>query len=251
MLKAFAAGRLFGETSGDGPLSVLALHGWRRTHADFASVLAPGLAGPAGPVSSLALDLPGFGASPEPPAAWGSPEYAAALEPVLEAMSGPVVVLGHSFGGRVAVHLAARRPDAVRALVLTGAPLVRLGPPPRPALAYRLVRRLAAAHLVPPAWLEAARERHGSEDYRAARGVMREVLVRTLGERYEEPLGRLSCPVELIVGAGDGAAPPAVAEAAAALVSSVASCQVLEGVGHLTPLEAPGALRAAVVRHLP
>ena len=250
MLRAYAAGRLFGETSGEGPLAVLALHGWRRTHADFTPVLAPGLVGPGGPVSSLALDLPGFGASPEPPAAWGSPEYAAALEPVLEAMSGPVVVLGHSFGGRVAVHLAARRPDAVRALVLTGVPLVRLGQPPHPALAYRLVRRLARAHLVPASRLEAARERHGSEDYRVARGVMREVLVRTLAERYEEPLGRLSCPVELVVGAGDRATPPAVAEAAAALVAS-ASCQVLEGVGHLTPLEAPGALRAAVARHLP
>ena len=249
MLKAYAAGRLFGEPLGDGPPCVLALHGWRRSHADFAPVLGAGLSGPSGPVAAVALDLPGFGASPEPPEAWGSPEYAAALDEVLEAMALPVVVLGHSFGGRVAVHLAARRPEAVRALVLTGVPLVRLGHAPRPAVGYRWVRALARAGLVGPAGLEAARERYGSEDYRAARGVVREVLVRVLAERYEEPLGRLTCPVDLVFGENDPVTPPAIGEAAARLLPS-ARCTVLPGVGHLTPLEAPGALRDAVVAHL-
>lgn len=249
MLKAYAAGRLFGETYGDGPLAVLALHGWRRTHEDFAAALAPGLAALDGPVASLALDLPGFGASPEPPQAWGSPEYASALEPVLESLACPVVLVGHSFGGRVAVQLAARRPEVIRALVLTGVPLVRLGRPPRPALGYRVVRGLARAGVIPASRLEAARERHGSEDYRAARGVMREVLVRLLGERYDEPLAQVACPVDLVWGAADTVTPPRIAEAAARLTAS-ASCHLVPGVGHLTPLEAPTALRDTVARRL-
>jgi pimeloyl-ACP methyl ester carboxylesterase len=249
VLRAYASGRLFGESYGQGPLSVLALHGWRRSHGDFADMLGEPFETRTGHVGALALDLPGHGASPEPVSVWGSREYAAALEEVLEVLELPAVVVGHSFGGRVAVHLAARRPDAVAGLVLTGVPLVRLGPPSRPALQYRLVRSLARARLVSSARLEAARERYGSEDYRAARGVMRAILVKVLAESYEDELRSLSCPVELVVGANDDVTPPAIAEVAAGLLAS-ARVEVVPGAGHMTPLEVPGALRAAVARLL-
>lgn len=250
VLRAFASGRLFGERSGPGPGSVLLLHGWRRTHRDFAAMVGEPLEAAGRPVGWLAVDLPGFGSSPEPPEPWGSDEYAALLEELLEDLEEPVVVVGHSFGGRVGLHLAARRPDAVRGLLLTGVPsLVRLGRPPRPALGFRAVRFAARAGLVPPSRLEAARSRYGSDDYRAAEGVMRAVLVRVLAERYENQLRALRCPVELVVGEADTAAPPAVAQAAAGLVERCA-VTVLPGVGHLAPLEAPAALRAGVARLL-
>jgi pimeloyl-ACP methyl ester carboxylesterase len=117
VLKAFDGGRLFGSVHGVGPPAVLALHGWGRTSADFDAVL--------GGLDAVALDLPGFGATPPPAEPWGATGYAAAVAPVLGEAAGPVVVLGHSFGGRVAVHLAAAHPDEVAGLVLTGAPLVR------------------------------------------------------------------------------------------------------------------------------
>ncbi|HZD66295.1 MAG TPA: hypothetical protein VE152_09375, partial [Acidimicrobiales bacterium] len=63
MLKAYDAGRLFGTRTGTGPAWVLALHGWRRSHRDFDAVLG-GRSGP--PVDAVALDLPGFGATPAP-----------------------------------------------------------------------------------------------------------------------------------------------------------------------------------------
>ena len=120
-------------------------------------------------LDALALDLPGFGDSPAPPVPWGSPEYAGAVARVIEELGAPVVVLGHSLGGRVAVHLAARRPDLVTSLVLTGAPLWRpAGPPPRPAARFRLARRLRRLGLLGEDRMEAARQRYGSSDYRAA-----------------------------------------------------------------------------------
>src|SRR3954452_16103169 len=99
MLTAYDNGRLFGARTGSGAPWVLALHGWQRTHRDFNRVLEG--------IDALALDLPGFGASPPPAEPWGSAEYAKALLPVLDGFDGPPVVLGHSFGGRVAVHIAA------------------------------------------------------------------------------------------------------------------------------------------------
>jgi pimeloyl-ACP methyl ester carboxylesterase len=73
MLSALADGRLFGSVTGEGRPVVLALHGWARTHRDFDAVLAP--AG-ADPLAAIALDLPGFGATPPPPRAWGGRAYA-------------------------------------------------------------------------------------------------------------------------------------------------------------------------------
>jgi pimeloyl-ACP methyl ester carboxylesterase len=123
MLKSLAGGALFGEVWGtDGTPDLLVLHGWARTHADFAAVVGPTAPGGA---PDLAPDLPGFG-PPRPPPVWGAADYAAALVPLLEDGAGPtepVVVLGHSRGGCIALALAAARPDLVRALVLTGAPV--------------------------------------------------------------------------------------------------------------------------------
>ena len=242
MLQAFASGRLFGTSHGTGTPWVLALHGWRRDHHDFDAALRG--------MDALAVDLPGFGATPEPDSAWGAGEYAAAVEPVLDELQRPAVLLGHSFGGRVAVHLAARRPDAVGGLVLTGVPLIRRAGAGRPALSFRLARTLNRWGVVSDARMDALREQHGSEDYRAARGVMRQVFVRVVNESYEDQLRAVTCPVELVWGEDDTAAPLAVAEQAAALLRH-ATLTRLAGAGHLTPLTAPDALRDALMRHKP
>ena len=233
---------LFGERFGP-PAPVVALHGWGRSRLDWAGVLSA--------TGGLALDLPGFGATPPPAEAMGAAGYAAALERVLAALDGPVVVAGHSFGGRVAVHLAVRRPAAVAGLVLAGTPLVRLpGPRPRASLRYRTVRAARRLRLVPEATLERARRRHGSADYRAAVGVMRDVLVRVVGESYEEQLGAVGCPVRLVWGEDDRVVPPVVAERALTLLAS-GTLTVLPGVGHDVPAQAPAALATAIRELLP
>lgn len=251
MLRTLAGGPLLGEQWGDDPPAVLALHGWRRTHEDFAAVLGPGA--PGGALDAVAPDLPGFGATPAPDRAWGSDEYATSLIPLLErggAGTRPVVVLGHSFGGRVALPLAARRPDLVAGLVLSGAPVLpRPDGPRRPPWRYRAVRGLRRAGVLPESVLERARQRFGSEDYRAATGVMREIMVRLVSEHYDEYLAALSCPVELVWGDDDPAAPLAIAEGLTDVVAG-AHLVVCPGAGHLTPLTAPAALRTAVERCL-
>jgi pimeloyl-ACP methyl ester carboxylesterase len=244
VLRALAGGTIFGSVTGTATPGVLALHGWARSHKDFDATLAPA---DGATLDAVALDLPGFGATPAPPEVWGAAEYAAFVAGVLDEMAAPVVVLGHSFGGKVAVALAVQRPEAVRALVLTGVPLVATKAPVQPARAFALTRRAHRLGLVSDARMEAARQRYGSADYRAAEGVMRQILVKSVGEHYDAELARVTCPVELVWGDPDTASPPAVAERAAELLSS-ARLTVLPGVGHMTPLEAPRELRAALDR---
>jgi pimeloyl-ACP methyl ester carboxylesterase len=254
VLRSFGTG-LFGARYGSGPAAwLLALHGWRRSHRDFEAVVGASPGEP--PLDAVALDLPGFGASPPPSEAWGSADYARAVAPVAEelasALGGPLVVLGHSFGGRVALELASGRPELVRALVLTGVPrLVEVGEGRgRAPASFRLGRALHRRGLLSDARMERLRHRHGSADYRAASGVMRQVLVRTVNERYEEELAQVRCPVELVWGDDDRDAPLAVARLAQARLRCGA-LTVCPGAGHLTPLTAAAALRTAALRHRP
>ena len=241
MLRAFAGGRLFGVRAGSGRPAVLALHGWARSSEDFAATVDG--------FDAIALDLPGFGATPPPPEPWGAAGYAAAVAEVLPELDRPAVVVGHSFGGRVAVHLAVSHPDAVAGLVLTGAPLVRRpGASARtPALAYRVGRALHRKGLLGDARMEGLRRRYGSRDYLAAAGVMRGVHVTVVNETYEDQLRAITCPVELVWGDDDTEVPVSVAEAAGALLAR-STLTTIAGAGHLVPLTAPGALQDAVRR---
>jgi pimeloyl-ACP methyl ester carboxylesterase len=238
-LRTFSDGRIFGERSGASP-RVLALHGWARDHRDWSGVLKG--------VDALLLDLPGFGASPAPAEAWGSYEYAEALRPVLDELVAPAVVVGHSFGGRVALQLAALAPDRVGGLVLSGVPLGPRRSGRRPRLAFRVLKGLHRAGIVDDKRMEASRQRYGSDDYRRAEGVMRAVLVKTIAVDYGDLLGRISCPVELVWGTDDTAAPVEGARAAASKLRR-AKLTELDG-DHFACFSCPDELRAAVERVL-
>ncbi len=250
-LRAFGSGRVFGVTHGDPPYRVLALPGWMHTVADWDEVLAT-LA--AAGIGSAAFDLPGFGgATPEPATAMGSAGYAELVAPALADLAENVVVVGHSFGGRVALHLAAGEPDRISALVLTGVPKLvpAVGPARKPTLVYRLARALNRRGLLPNSKMEQIRRKSGSEDYRNAASVtMRNVLVAVANENYESQLRALRCPVELVWGELDTAAPLDGVQRAASILGDRATLTVLPGVDHFTPTRSPDALAAAIRRHV-
>jgi pimeloyl-ACP methyl ester carboxylesterase len=236
-LRALFDGALFAESYGDGPPRVLALHGWGRRGNDFAASLAG--------FGALALDLPGFGATPPPKEPIGARGYADLVAPVLETFDAPPVVLGHSFGGRIAVCLAAAHPERVGSLVVTGTPLLRLNPPAKPSLGYRTLRALNRVGIVSDQHMEEIRRSRGSADYRAATGVMRDILVKVVNESYEDELARLGSRVLLLWGAEDLEVPVPVAERSLRLIREAggsAELEVLPGVGHFVPTQAPGAI---------
>jgi len=244
VLQAFGDGTLFGETYGEGPVRIVWLHGWGRRGQDF-SAAASALASDG--VASVALDLPGFGASAPPRDAGGARHYVDLITPTMcDLAERPVVLVGHSFGGSVATVLAARHPDLVRALVLTGPPLVRPTSSGRRSLRFRALRWGFARGLVPEVRMERARQRYGSRDYRAATGVMRAVLVASVNERYDDELARISAPVTFLWGELDTEVPPSIALEAQSMLHVPSTMRVLAGVGHLVPTEAPGDLAAAV-----
>lgn len=235
-LKAVANG-IFAETYGSWPPRVVALHGWGRRGKDFDGVLSG--------LDAVAVDLPGFGASPPPSAPTGARGYAASLRPFLAELPGRPLLVGHSFGGRVAVCLAAE--GLCEGLVLTGVPLLRRDPVRTPPIAYRVMKWANRIGVVSDRRLEAQRRRRGSADYRATTGVMRDVLVTTVNETYEAEMARVEVPVSMVWGEDDTEVPPAIAQRAIPLFTKTkADLQIVAGAGHLVPTSAPDALRAAI-----
>lgn len=134
-----------------GPARVLALHGLtghgRRWRA-LAETQLPD-------VAVLAPDLLGHGRSSWD-APWTIDANVAALAGLTErAATGPVVVVGHSFGGAIALALAAARPDLVAALVLLD---------PAVGLDGAWMRRIAEAMWASPDYPDAAEARAEKAD---------------------------------------------------------------------------------------
>jgi pimeloyl-ACP methyl ester carboxylesterase len=235
-IQALADGRVLAERIGGSPARVVALHGWGRSGADFTGVLAG--------LDALAIHLPGFGPAGPPEDVWGTTDYARLVAEAIEPL-GPVVIVGHSFGGRIAVRLAASRPELVSGLVLTGAPLVRLAPATKPSVAYRIVKALNRVGLVPNSVLESRRKKAGSADYNAAQGIMRDIMVKTVNENYDDDLARVSAPTWMVWGENDTAAPTAAGKVASERIRG-AHWTVIPGEAHLLTPVLGAAVRAAV-----
>ncbi len=250
MLRGFSSGRIFGDfIPGDGGL-VVCMHGWARTKEDFLPFISELQTGcdrlAISRPTILNLDLPGFGSSPPPEAAVGTAWYAEMLEEALvsldlELNSPDTVLLGHSFGGRVAVsHSAiAKRPPC--AMVLAGVPLIRIKPKARPSMKFQFARKLRSLGLLSEGSMDKIRDQLGSSDYRATQGVMRQVFVKTVNEDYQSLISAIESKVYLVSGELDDQVPPEVAKEVNA-ISRNATSEVLEGIGHFIPTQAPAKL---------
>lgn len=158
------------------------------------------------------LDLPGFGRSDEPPEAWGSDRYKDIVARFLDSLdiNNPIMI-GHSFGGKVSIRLAAER--KVHKLILIDSAGIR---PTRTldyylrVYTYKAAKKLLQLPLLSSLFGPAAeryKNRMGSADYRNASGVMRQTLVIAVNEDVRDLLPRIQAPTLLVWGENDTATP--------------------------------------------
>lgn len=130
---------VFTDMRGQGPETFVMLHGIGMGRIVFEAV--DEILSSAGRV--LAVDLPGFGDSPEPGSEATIEETAEVIATFIrDEASGPVVLVGHSMGTQIAAEVAHRYPEFVRALVLI-APTVNRHERTVPKQAMRLLQDLA------------------------------------------------------------------------------------------------------------
>ena len=198
------------------------------------------------------IDLPGFGEAPAPPSDWNTSQYADLVEQHLVQQAGPIVLVGHSFGARVSIRLAARRLPAIRAVVLMAAPGL-----PAPVFSRMRLRRWAirllrrALYLLRPFAgqepIDWHTRRFGSVDYKAA-GPLRQVFVRIVGEDYTEDAVAIQCPVLLLWGSDDRETPPSLAYRFQALMNGHAAVEILPHKDHYLHLGTGAHLCAFKIR---
>jgi pimeloyl-ACP methyl ester carboxylesterase len=149
------------------------------------------------------LDLPGFGKSPEPPYPFTVYEYYELLDEFLKKLKikNPILI-GHSFGGRIAMIYAATNPTSK--LILFGAPIRRTNKKANFKLKLlKIMKKIPVLNL-----LEGYVKKHiGSRDYRNATPVMRKVLVNVINVNLQEYLPKIKVPTILIWGTNDEEVP--------------------------------------------
>ncbi|MGI9475873.1 MAG: alpha/beta fold hydrolase [Hyphomicrobiaceae bacterium] len=186
------------------------------------------------------IDFPGFGGSPKPATAWSTADYADCMARWIgkNGMGKPVVWVGHSFGCRVGLQLAARHPGVIdRMLLVAGAGLPRQRSALQQAkLKGRIYGYKALKRLAPLAGVsqDDLRERFGSADYKAA-GEMRDILIQVVNEDLSDVAARVTCPVDLVYGRNDTETPPDIGERLAQLIPG-AQLAVLDGLDHYSVL---------------
>jgi pimeloyl-ACP methyl ester carboxylesterase len=224
--------RLVSVGAGD---TVVVLHGW----GGRIESMSPVMTCLASRFQVVAVDLPGFGEAPAPKEVWGTPDYARWLAALLRARSvRRAHFLGHSFGGKVALTLAATEPSLVDKLILVDASGLRSAPS-RTAATKRLVSRGArvARRLGPlgKALQQMVYRRVASADYRDA-GPLRPTFVRVVNEDVTDLLPRVAASTLLVWGSRDEDVPVKHAEIMERLIPD-AGLVVLEGAGHFSYLD--------------
>ena len=144
--------------------------------------------------SVVSIDLPGFGKSDEPKEVWDVSSYVQFVIDFLKDYdTKEVMLLGHSFGGRVIIKMHSRNdlPFKVTKVILVDSAGIM---PPKSnkkswrTRYYKLGRIVLSWGIVKkifPDALENFRKKMGSADYAAASPMMRQVMVKVVNEDLE------------------------------------------------------------------
>ena len=148
------------------------------------------------------IDLPGFGLSSEPDYAYTIFDYTDLVYELLDILKiKKPILMGHSFGGRIAIVYASKYP--VNKLVLFGSPCVRHEYKSFKQSFYKKIKKVK---LLKPL-INVMKNHVGSPDYRNASPIMREILVKAVNQDLSEYAKKITCSTLLIWGENDEAVP--------------------------------------------
>ena len=180
-------------------ITIVLLHGWGQNiqmMMPFVEIFKKNF-------NVLTIDFPGFGDSEEPKYFWSIYDYTKCIRDLIIFLKiKKVILVGHSFGGRVAIVYASKY--KVEKLVCLASPYCReVRKPPLKTKFYKLIKRIKSL-----SWLEKIlKNKIGSQDYKNASPIMRGILVKVINENLSECAKKIKCPTLLIWGDLDTAVP--------------------------------------------
>lgn len=181
---------------------VVLLHGWGAESGTFQSIFDR----LSNSHKVYAIDLPGFGLSEIPSEAWDATNYAKLLSSFLDKLNiAKVSLIGHSYGGRISIVIAANEPEKIGKVILVNSAGLK---PRRTPIYYckyllsrigRIFRRLGSYG---NRLADSIADRVGSRDYKQA-GLMRGTMVKSVNQDLRPFLSKIRAETLLIWGEDD------------------------------------------------
>ena len=236
----------YDETGNPAGSPVVLMHGWGcefSTVRSIAAALEPGM-------HIYNLDLPGHGKSQEPPTAWGVEDFTRLVEKFISRLDiERPALIGHSFGGRIAILLSSR--NDIGKVVLVDAAGIK--PKRKPKYYFKVYSYKAAKKVLPVLFgkklgermIDKWRGKAGSADYRNSSPMMRAVMSRCVNEDLKHVMPDIKASTLLIWGENDTATPLSDAKTMEKLIPD-AGLVSFPGCGHYSFLDNPGGFRAVI-----
>lgn len=196
------------------------------------------------------LDLPGFGENPPPQKPWSIDNYVNWIKEYSQ--NKPFFLLGHSFGGRIAIKFAARYPEKVQGLILCGAAGITKRKTAKVFLFLVLSRfgRFLTAlpfltkfqpHLQKVLYFFA-----GQRDYFLAQGTMKETFKKVISEDLKPYLKTIKAPTLIVWGKKDQITPLKDAYLIKKEITN-STLEIIPEAGHAINLQSPEKLSEIIL----
>lgn len=175
--------------------TIIFLHGWGQNIEMMQPIAKPFMT----EFDIIIVDLPGHGKSSEPTRVLKMPDFAECIRSLVEKLKiiKPILV-GHSFGGKVALLYASKY--EVEKLILFGSPFKK--EIQKESLKLKTLKTLKRVPGLNK-FEEFAKKHIGSTDYRNASPIMRQILVSHVNYDITEEIKKIKSPTLIIWGTND------------------------------------------------
>ncbi|OGE84004.1 MAG: hypothetical protein A2846_02440 [Candidatus Doudnabacteria bacterium RIFCSPHIGHO2_01_FULL_49_9] len=210
--------------------TVVFLHGWGASGKIWQGIMEK-----LEKIYCYALDLPGFGKSELPKKAFTVADYAELVREFIGKLGlKNVALVGHSFGGRVAIKSTIAHNVAIQRLVLVAAAGFRDNSALR---STKIALAKIAKPFVPASMRKNLAKMFGAGDY-AESGEMKQTFLNIINEDLTEGIKNISVPTLIIWGENDKETP---VEFGARMHSYIpnSTFSILPGAGHYSFLDKP------------
>ena len=232
---------------------IMLLHGWGGSSKSLAG-LADFLVN--GGYRVINVDLPGFGESEMPERAYGMNDFVGLIHDLIVRLElrKPVVV-GHSFGGQIAMFLAMKYPSLISKIVLVNASGIKPKETLRTRVSFVMAKVGNVISWVPPfiffrraiKWVF-YRYIVGELDYYQS-GNMKATFKRITHERINLKLSEINCEALVIWGKDDKITPLWQGEKLAKGIKR-SRLEVIENIGHGLPLKYPQIVAELILKFM-
>ncbi len=221
-----------------GEKCLLFLHGWRSNKEVWGGVVEKLLVINK-ELSVFCLDLPGFGKSPAPKKPFSVGDYAETVAEFIKKENlSNIILVGHSFGGRVGIKLASQFPNLVSKLVLVNS--AGFVSKARHKNLITLIAKLTKPFFVPN-FMQGLRKSIyralGLEDYLAT-PMLQETFKKVIAEDLTADMQRITIPTLIIWGENDKETPVEFGERMKTLIPN-SVLKILPNAGHFSFLDQP------------